>query len=81
MILSVNTLPKSLNRRIRSSRVRVNEVDGVITLTPIKESDKATATKLEQIRKRRIKAKGSMKGRIKMSADFDAPLDEMREYM
>ena len=35
MILSVNTLPEPLHRRIRSDRVRVHEENGVIMLTPV----------------------------------------------
>jgi len=40
MVLSVNTLPEQLHRRFRSSRVRVHEENGVVTLTPIGESIK-----------------------------------------
>jgi len=35
MVISVNTLPDTLHRRFRSSRVRVNEADGIVTLTPV----------------------------------------------
>jgi len=35
MILSVNTLPYPLNKRIRSNRVRVREENGVFMLTPM----------------------------------------------
>ena len=35
MVISVNTLPEPLNRRIRCEKVRVREENGVITLTPI----------------------------------------------
>jgi len=37
MILSVNTLPYPLHRRIHSDKVRVREENGVITLTPLQE--------------------------------------------
>ena len=36
---------------------------------------------LERIRQKRLSAKGSLKGKVWMSDDFDAPLDEMKEYM
>ena len=36
---------------------------------------------LEEIKQKRIAAFGSMKGRIWMADDFDAPLEDMKEYM
>lgn len=36
---------------------------------------------LERIRQKRLAAKGSLKGKIWMSDDFNAPLEEMKEYM
>ena len=39
------------------------------------------AEELENIRQRRLAAFGSLRGQIWMSDDFDAPLEEMREYM
>ena len=36
---------------------------------------------LEAIRQARLSVKGSMKGKIWMSDDFDEPLEEMKEYM
>ena len=36
---------------------------------------------LEVIRQKRLSAKGSLKGRIWMVDDFDAPMDDMKEYM
>jgi len=35
----------------------------------------------ESIRQARLTFKGSMKGKIWMSDDFNEPLEEMREYM
>jgi addiction module RelB/DinJ family antitoxin len=32
-------------------------------------------------RKRRMNTKGSLRGKVRMADDFDAPLDEMKEYM
>jgi virulence-associated protein VagC len=34
-MISVNTLPESLHRRIPSDKVRVHEKNGIITLTPV----------------------------------------------
>ena len=39
------------------------------------------AGELERIRQKRLSTKGSLKGKVWMSDDFDAPLEEMREYM
>ncbi|MCL1820691.1 MAG: hypothetical protein FWG36_08565 [Oscillospiraceae bacterium] len=39
VILNVKTLPESLNRRFRSDRVRVREENGVVTLTPIANTE------------------------------------------
>ena len=36
---------------------------------------------LENIRQKRLSSKGSFKGKVWMSDDFDAPLEEMKEYM
>ena len=36
---------------------------------------------LERIRQKRLSTKGSLKGKVWMSDDFDAPLEEMKEYM
>ena len=38
-------------------------------------------TELERIRQKRLSAKGSLKGKVWMSDDFDDPLEEMKEYM
>ena len=39
MIISVNTLPEPLFRRIRSTRVRVREENGDLILTPIENTN------------------------------------------
>jgi hypothetical protein len=39
MILDANTLPESLFKLVRSEKVHVREADGVITLSPIEESE------------------------------------------
>ena len=39
VVLNVSTLPEPLHRRSRSDKVRVHEVDGVITLTPVTSAE------------------------------------------
>ena len=46
----------------------------------IQVSDKETAER-ERIKQKRLSAKGSLRGKIRMSVDFNAPLEEMKEYM
>ena len=43
--------------------------------TPVDENG------LSRVRQKRLSAKGSLKGKIRMSDDFDSPLTEMAEYM
>ena len=38
LVLSTNTLPEPLLRLIRTEKVKVNEADGVISLTPIADA-------------------------------------------
>jgi len=40
-----------------------------------------TEEELEEIRQLRLSGLGSMNGKIWMSEDFDAPLEEFEEYM
>jgi addiction module RelB/DinJ family antitoxin len=47
----------------------------------IEEFIKADTIELERIKQRRLSTKGSLKGKVWMSDDFDAPLEEMKEYM
>lgn len=49
-ILSVSTLPEQLHRRFRSNRVRVHEENGVVTLTPVKETKKDAWEALKHMR-------------------------------
>jgi len=81
MILSVSTLPEQLHRRFRSDRVRVHEENGAIVLTPVLDAQRDTCDDLENIRKRRVAAKGCLKGKVWMSDDFDDPIEDMKEYM
>ena len=39
VVLSANTLPKQLNNRIRTKRVRAREENGEIILTPILDTE------------------------------------------
>lgn len=50
MILSVNSLPEALRRRIRTDRVRVHEEGGIFTLTPVNDLRKESWEALEQLR-------------------------------
>ena len=81
IVLSVSTLPKPLYSRFRSSKVWVHEENGVVTLTPVSESNMVSTESLEQIRQKRLAFFGCMKGEIRMADDFDDPIEEMREYM
>ena len=47
----------------------------------IEEFIKTDTIELERIKQRRLSTKGSLKGKVWMSDDFDAPLEEMKEYM
>ena len=47
----------------------------------VKRDADTIAEELERIRQKRLSAKGSLKGKIRMSADFNASLEEMEEYM
>ena len=49
-IINVNTLPESLHNRFRSTRVRVREENGVVTLTPVNDTKKDVWGALEQLR-------------------------------
>ena len=77
-VLNTNTLPEPLFRLIRTEKVRVKEMDGVVQLTPVKDS----ASKEAKPAKRPVSEFiGLLEGKVWMSDDFDAPLEEMKEYM
>lgn len=44
---------------------------------PIEEFIEADTIELERIKQRRLSTKGSLKGKVWMSDDFDAPLEKM----
>ena len=45
------------------------------------DSEKAGDDEKERIRGKRLAAKGSLKGKVWMADDFDAPLEEIKDYM
>ena len=44
-------------------------------------SKQVSNTEKERIKQKRLKAKGSLRGKVWMADDFDAPLEDMKEYM
>jgi len=85
-ILNKQSLPEILIKMINTDRVLLQERDGEIRIFPLQGEEQVVETfngfdKLEAIRQKRLTFKGSMKGKIQMSDDFDEPLEEMREYM
>ena len=72
IVLNTNTLPEPLLRLIDTDRVKVNKADGIVSLIPI-GTPKA--------KRPRSELRGILKGKVWMADDFDAPLEEMREYM
>jgi antitoxin component of RelBE/YafQ-DinJ toxin-antitoxin module len=45
------------------------------------DSKQDSNTEKERIKQKRLKAKGSLRGKVWMADDFDAPLEEMKEYI
>ena len=70
LVLNVNTLPEPLFRMIKTKKVKVNQVNGIISLIPIIDS-----------KKDRSAAFGYLKGKIIVPDDFNEPLDDFKEYM
>ena len=70
-VMNTNTLPDFLLGIIPTEKVRVKEVGGEIRLIPVQE----------QTKRPRSEMRGILKGKVFMSDDFDAPLEEMKEYM
>jgi hypothetical protein len=64
-------------------KTKIGKKFKVIILEDIQDvnENKIFMTENEIIRKKRLSAKGSLKGKIWMADDFDAPLEEMKEYM
>jgi virulence-associated protein VagC len=77
-MISVNTLPETLIRRFRSDRVRVHESNGVVTLTPVQESqeDSRAATTHQPSLWEEIKG---LYGIIRSDIDEKAELAEARD--
>ena len=80
-IISVNTLKQQLYRRFQSNRVHIHEENGIVTLTPIENSQDDGLNDYESITQKRLAFMGCMEGEFWMSDDFDDPIEEMREYM
>ena len=71
IVMNKSALPEILLKLIRTEKVRVKEVDGEIRLTPVGQATKRPFSEL----------RGLLKDKVWMSDDFDAPLDEMKDYM
>ena len=70
-VMNTTAFPEVLFDLITTEKVRVKEVGGEIRLTPVQE----------QTKRPRSEVRGILRGKVWMSDDFDAPLEEMREYM
>jgi len=70
-VMNTNTLPEPLLSLIRTEKVKVRETGGEIHLIPIQGKTKRPRSEM----------RGILKGKVFMADDFDAPLEEMREYM
>ena len=68
-------IPTALNLFLRQI------VNGEAMPFEITKLDHSQNEELERIRKARQQFMGSMEGQIWMADDFDAPLEEMAEYM
>ena len=84
-ILSANTLPYPLHRRIHSDKVRIHEENGIIMLMPVKEPqiDALPEGFVDDLNAHVGKPVifGGWEGKVSMSDDFNAPLDDFEEYM
>ena len=70
-VTTIAALPEILFNLIKTEKVRVKETRGDIRLIPINGKAKRP----------RAEARGILRDKVWMSDDFNAPLDEMREYM
>lgn len=75
-VMNVETLPMPIREIIHANKVSVQEHEGNIVLVPIR--DMAREQKAKMSRKDMF---GCMRGQFKMADDFDAPLDDFKEYM
>ncbi|MCL2035239.1 MAG: DUF2281 domain-containing protein [Oscillospiraceae bacterium] len=71
IVLNTNTLPEPLLRMIHTEKVTAREADGIISLIPVGMPKKRPRSEM----------RGILKGKVWMADDFDAPLEEMKEYM
>ena len=70
-VTTITALPEILFKLIKTENVRVKETSGDIRLIPIKG----------KVKRPRAEARGILRDKVWMSDDFNAPLDEMMEYM
>jgi len=47
----------------------------------LEENQEETEAELELIRQQRLRGLGSLKGKIHVADDFDAPLEDFKDYM
>jgi len=61
----------------------LREISVVVSgfIVSIGNTNAEEARELGDIRQRRLAVKGSMIGQVWMADDFDAPLEDMKEYM
>lgn len=78
MVMSTKTLPEFLFGMIQTEKVSVKEVDGVIQLVPVKTETENT---IKSGKKPFSSLKGILKDKVWMADDFNAPLEDMKEYM
>jgi len=76
--MNTTAFPEILFDLITTEKVRVKEVGGEIRLMPVKDG----ASREVSPPKRPVSEfVGLLEGKVWMSDDFDAPLEEMGEYM
>lgn len=71
MVMNTNTLPESIFKMIPTVKVRVKKVSDEVHLIPVAETKKRPCSEFI----------GLYEGKVWMADDFDAPLEEFKEYM
>lgn len=77
-VMNTKTLPEFLFGMIQTEKVSVKEVNGVIQLMPVISETVKTA---KQEKKPFSSLRGILRDKVWMSDDFNAPLEDMKEYM
>ena len=88
-ILSKQSLPEILLKIISTERVILQETEGEIRILPLHGERQVSETLIDGALPKdlsksvmsREEAFGCMRGRFKMTDDFDEPLEDFREYM